>query len=161
MLSLNDYNSVCEIKTIFFILMVVGYVISTLYKKESQKEKERRINKRPVNPRTSEEIFKELQKTINQRPNAEPAKVPVPKTKSEPVPKMSKKKLETTLKNEVVRMSSQKVKAKHPNINAQVKYKSQPMKETEQVAEEKTSYRPDFDLRKAVLYSEILKRPQY
>lgn len=142
--------------------MVVGYVISTLYKKESQKEKERRINKRPVNPRTSEEIFKELQKTLNQRPNTEPVKAPVPKTKSEPAPKLSKQKLETTLKNEVVRMSVQKVKAKQSNIKAQVKVKSQPMQETAQpVIEENTGYRPDFDLRKAVLFSEILKRPQY
>lgn len=149
-------------------------MISTLYKKEAQKEKERRINKRPVDNRTSEEIFKELQKTLSQtsRSIEKPATKPVSKevltreivvqeggkksVYQKPVPKP---KYESSLKREPLKLAQQKVKSKHSELKSKIP-QSNPLQEIKQEVETE-KYRPDFDLRKAVIYSEILKRPQY
>lgn len=154
--------------------MAVGYVISMLYKKESQKEKERRLNKRPVDNKKAEDIFKELQKTLNdvgrsleQNPRKPVSQEVIPRetinhekaTKpvyQKPVPKP---KYESALKREPLILNQRKVKARHSSIQKKIAA-SKPMQEIKQ-EEIQDNYRPDFDLRQAVLYSEILKRPQY
>lgn len=142
--------------------MLVGYVITNLYRKEERKEKERRINKRPIDKQSAEEIFRNLQKTLNlpetggtYRTTSSPTTTPTAQRNvSEGL------KSYQSLKKQMVRLSEQRIKPHYSNLG-----KRKPRKPMEANLEtiEPNSEGPsiDIDIRQAIIYSEILKRPQY
>lgn len=158
-----------EIKIIFLILMVVGYVLSTWYKKELQKQKERQINKRPITSKSAEDIFKELQKALSDAksggsPQVRPIEQPVNSTSpspKKPYVKQSMANTRETMKSDVFTKYKSITKRKPLKVS---KFKTS-NKTFEEIKEEEIAdqeiYRPDFDVRKAIIYSEILKRSQY
>ena len=160
--------------------MIVGYVLSTWYKKELAKQKEKQINKRPVTRKSSEDIFKELQKSLQEARGTQSNKpvilektpAPMPKTKhiepshtptakparaityTRPAPRKAMKSdafadFRDKPKRELLKPSAFKERNKRMMENSATESNTHEGKAIE------------FDLRKAVLYSEILKRPQY
>jgi hypothetical protein len=169
-----------EIKPIFIILMIVGYVLSTWYKKELAKQKEKQINKRPVSNKTSEEIFRELQKSLQEaRSGQSPKQVVLEKTPA-PEPKTRHISQSHTPEAKPKRVINYTPPAprKPMKSDAFADFRDKPKREllkpsafkerNKKMAEnapaevaEDYGTPMEFDLRKAVLYSEILKRPQY
>lgn len=161
-------------------MTIVGYVLSTWYKKELAKQKEKQINKRPVSKKSSEEIFKELQKSLQEARGTQSSRpvvlektpAPEPKTKHiepshTPAAKPAKTMTYTrpaprkAMKSEAFAEFRDKPKRSLLQPSA-FKERNKRMSEntiTEANTQEGTAI--EFDLRKAVLYSEILKRPQF
>lgn len=158
--------------------MIIGYVLSTLYKRELRKQKEKQINKKPVSSKTSEEIFKELQKALREARSDAPSKPVIeskPKPhiqkttlppKSEPLKAKSKnagKRL--TLEREIMKSEAFAESARKPLLKrlqpSKLKQTNVMKENTAQENEHERGVSIDFDIKKAVLFSEILKRPQY
>ena len=174
------YKIDCEIKPLFFILMIVGYVLSTWYKKELAKQKEKQINKRPVSSKTSEEIFKELQRSLQEARSGQAPKqvvlekTPAPQTKTKHIAPShtpeakTKRSINYTppaprkpMKSDAFADFREKPKRALLKPSA-FKERNKRMAENNQMeTETDTMAQVDFDLRKAVVFSEILKRPQY
>ena len=142
-----------EFKILFYIIIGVIYIISKLYNKEKKKQNQREVNKKPIDSQSVEDIFRELKKSL-QLPN-EPEY-----TTNEPTPTSyetgMKREKEVKEKMVLVREPS-KIKKTNNNIPS--------ISETEvgkqKIVYEENEIAANFDARKAVIYSEILKRPQY
>ena len=145
-----------EVKILLYIIIGIAYLFSRMYKKELKKQNQKQLNKRPVGSRTAEDIFRELQKTLN-LPTEELAK-PVSQTVKE-------RKIDDKLSRaQKIFISASESKLKHykPIQASKLKKKedAESFKEHTIVEEE---YGPniEFEPRKAMIFSEILKRPQY
>jgi hypothetical protein len=145
-----------EFKILFYIIIGVIYIISKLYNKEKKKQNQREVNKKPIDSQSVEDIFRELKKSL-QLPN-EPEY-----TTNEPTPTT----YETGMKREkvvkekmiLVRESSKIKKIKKTNNNIPSISETEVGKQ--KIVYEENEIAANFDARKAVIYSEILKRPQY
>ncbi|MDP2175237.1 MAG: hypothetical protein Q8K70_04930 [Bacteroidota bacterium] len=149
-----------EIKILFYIIIGIIYFISRVYNKEKKKENQRQPNKKPVGGQTAEEIFRELRKQLNLP--EEPKSVVPKRVKATPEPfipnnetgkrqKLQKEKLvlnRTLFKRKDI-ISSNSTENESNDIQSEKYNKSQ------------HELLRDFDGRKAVIFSEILKRPQY
>lgn len=146
-----------KFKILFYIVIGIIYFISKAYSSEKNKQNKRSLEKKPVNRKTAEDIFEDLRKQFN-LPESNLPSVPKPMLdRPEPInyesptsayQKMTKTKL--VLEREPKR-----------------KRKSIIFKETEETQDEnmfvskRNSVLDGFDGRKAVIFSEILKRPEY
>lgn len=123
----------------------MGYIFFSLLRREKKKEAEKRINKRPATKKSSDEIFRELQKSLNIPANSsKPVTAPVqqaPVYKKEP-----RKKLVANMRH------ARPIKSKLPRMERKIE---------PEVVPAASGYDLEFDPRKAVIFSEILKRPQY
>ena len=142
-----------EFKILFYIIIGVIYIISKLYNKEKKKQNQREVNKRPIDSQSVEDIFKELKKSL-QIPS-EPEYAP---TESKQTNYESSNKREKVVKEKMVLVREpSKIKKTNNNIPS--------ISETEvgkqKIVYEENEIAANFDARKAVIYSEILKRPQY
>jgi hypothetical protein len=136
-----------EIKILFYILLGAIYLFSTFYKREKRKQEERRANKRPVSTQKAEDIFRELQKSLNlPRETAERPMV----GKRVPMQKMP-------MREKVVRTIKPKTAAQIKRMDIVAAEK----KADDANPEKTLAERLDFDPRKAVIFAELLKRPQY
>lgn len=150
-----------EIKILFYILAGIVYLISTFYGKEKKKQAQRDVNKKPIDTATAEDIFEELKRSIIpssgqlSEPDSRQAEPILPK-RTERRPEISK------------------------NYNDYINHRKQPVEDTfiqeahfirpaeiqSADAEEKpdTAFEINFeetDPRKAFIYGEIFRRPQY
>ncbi len=145
-----------EVKILLYIIIGVAYLFSRLYKKELKKQNEKKINKRPISSRTAEDIFRDLQKTLN-LPTEEFAK-PITQTVKE-------RKIDDKLSRaQKIFISESESKLKHYKPIQASKLKKKDNVETfhhQTIVEEEYGPKIDFEPRKAMIFSEILKRPQY
>jgi len=146
-----------KFKILFYIVIGLIYFISKAYGSEKKKQNKRSFEKKPVNQRTAEDIFEDLKRQFKLPDNNVPS-VPKPVlNRPEPInyespvngyQKMTKTKL--VLEREPKR-----------------KRKSIIFKETEETQDEKTLalqrnlVLDGFDGKKAIIFSEILKRHEY
>jgi hypothetical protein len=148
-----------EIKILFYIIVGIVYLISTFYGKEKKKQSQRDVNRKPVDNQTAEDIFEELRKSI--LPASEPAedlKLPEKshRKKTERQPEITnnyrdflkhkKKPVEDTFIEEA--HFRQDDSAKNMNI-------------VENVESKPEINFDEMDARKALIYGEIFRRPQY
>jgi len=160
--------------------LIIGYVLSTWYKKELAKQKEKQINKRPVSNKTAEEIFKELQKSLQEAREGNYSKplvlekTPAPEPKTRHItpshtPEAKPKRVinytppapRKALKSDAFADFRDKPKRELLKPSA-FKERNKKMAELPQTEVADDYGAPiEFDMRKAVIYSEILKRPQY
>jgi hypothetical protein len=149
-----------EIKILFYIIVGIIYFISKAYNKEKKKENQRQPNRKPIGGQTAEEIFKELRKQLN-LPEDQPVLETSKPKKSSPQPfipnnetgKRQRLKKEKLVLNRTLFKRKDIVSSENSNYNSDhsdaitQNYDNDIMK--------------DFDAKKAVIFSEILKRPQY
>ena len=139
-----------EFKTILYIMIGIGYFIVRLYQKEVSKQKGNTTPRRTTQRKTAAEIFRELQKTLN-----------LPDTRVE------SKKVNTTLpveggkRQKLQKKQSLIHKAYKKEIKSTVKKPVLVAEKPVEQAQEITQPHFEFDVRKAIVYSEILKRPNY
>jgi hypothetical protein len=144
-----------EIKILFYILIGIGYLFVKMYSKLLKNQNEKQINKRPVGKKPIETIFKDLQKSLNLPSDnvKEPVKV---------APKSAKNKQDKD--HSRYSQGTSKMQYYKP-IKASKLKKESSLMELEEIAEEETANKANilsnFDPKMAVIYSEILKRPQY
>lgn len=141
-----------EFKVLFYIIIGIIYIISKLYNKEKKKQYQREVNKRPIDSQSVEDIFKELKKSL-QLPN-EPENTPVDTT---PTSYESGMKREKVVKEKMVLVrepSKIKKTSNFPSISETEVGKQKNVFQENEIA-------ANFDARQAVIYSEILKRPQF
>ena len=127
-----------------------------MYKKELKKQNQKQLNKRPVGSKTADDIFRELQKTLN-LPTEEVSK-PIPQTVKE---RKTDDKLNRAQK---IFISASESKLKHYKPIQASKLKKKDDAETfhhQTIVEEEYGPNIEFEPRKAMIFSEILKRPQY
>ena len=144
-----------EIKILLYIIIGIGYLISRLYKKELKKQNQKQVNKRPMSSRTAEEIFRDLQKTLDLQMEEE---VALPQKAATVVPK------EKLRRAQKIFISKEESMLKHYKpIHARKSLKKESMKASSEPIQNVEETRPDidFDPRQALIFSEILKRPQY
>ena len=161
-------------------MMIIGYVLSTWYKKEMAKQKEKQINKRPVSNKTAEEIFKELQKSLQDAREGNYSKplvlekTPAPEPKAKHIapshtPEAKPKRVinytppapRKPMKSDAFADFRDKPKRALLKPSA-FKERNKKMAEIPQTEVADDYGAPiEFDMRKAIIYSEILKRPQY
>jgi hypothetical protein len=148
-------NMGSEIKTILYIIIGGIYLFSVMLKKAKKQQEEKKINKRPVSTKTADDIFKELQKSLKlpgfdtAEPKKPQARVPLKKEMSEKKPAYMSIKPRTNkplIKRTVYKQDENNRKAEAKEKELHVPTMAETM---------------DFDPRKAVIFSEILKRPQY
>jgi hypothetical protein len=141
-----------EFKILFYIIIGVIYIISKLYNKEKKKQNQREVNKRPIDGQSVEDIFKELKKSL-QLPN-EPEYTPS-ETKQTNYESTNKREKVVKEKMVLVREPSKiKKTSNFPSISETEVGKQKNVIQENEIA-------ANFDARQAVIYSEILKRPQY
>ncbi len=150
-----------EFKIFLYIIIGIVYLFSRLYRKELKKQEEKRAGRKPVTHRNAEDIFRELQKTLG-LPETELSPA-VPEIQNKPVKEKLKQYKATqtkTLFNAEVQARIKKRKQLAPGLQRK---NLMPENSGEIIPAIETEYRPDidFDLRKAIIYSEILKRPVY
>lgn len=141
-----------EFKILFYIIIGIVYIISKLYNKEKKKQYQREINKKPVDSQSVEDIFRELKKSL-QLPNEPEYTAPEPT----PTSYETGMKREKVVKDKMilVREPSKTRKINNiPSISETEVGKINTKTESNEIAD-------NFDARQAVIYSEILKRPQY
>jgi len=142
-----------EIKILLFILIGAFYLFSSFFKREKKKQDEKAINKRPVVHQTAEEIFRELQQSLRlsnePKPEASRPSARVALTKE---PMLEKKAPRKSIDPRQGKTSSKKT------VTAVFEKTNQQKKEAEHLT---LAQSLEFDPRKAVIFSEILKRPQY
>jgi hypothetical protein len=145
-----------EVKILLYIIIGVAYLFSRLYKKELKKQNQKKINKRPVSSKTAEDIFRDLQKTLN-LPTEDIAK-PIAQTVKE-------RKIDDKLSRaQKIFISASESKLKHYKPIQSSKLKKKDDAETfhhQTIVEEEYGPKIDFEPRKAMIFSEILKKPQY
>ncbi len=145
-----------EVKILLYIIIGVAYLFSRMYKKELKKQNQKKINKRPISSRTAEDIFRDLQKTLN-LPTEELSK-PITQTVKE-------RKIDDKLSRaQKIFISASESKLKHYKPIQASKLKKKDDAETfhhQTIVEEEYGPKIDFEPRKAMIFSEILKRPQY
>jgi hypothetical protein len=150
-----------EIKILVYILIGAVYLFSRFYKKEKRKQDERRINRRPTNTQTAEQIFRELQRSLR-----------LPGTENPETEKPASEKPQRTI---MQRPAIEKKPAytydkpiREERLAPQKTPKSSIAKKLEQQKDEKhlkaereltLAESMEFDPRKAVIFSEILRRP--
>jgi hypothetical protein len=152
-------------------LFIVFAIFRFFYNQELKKEKAAASKKRNVTPKTKEEILKQLEQSLglpsgqlhDQRENKmqtyeEEIETEIVESPAKAYKKMKYKKLTyTSLKKE------QKHHARHMQSK---KYSNNKMAEIENIVEIESEesvpdFQLDFDVKKAIVFSEILKRPQY
>jgi hypothetical protein len=145
-----------EVKILLYIIIGIVYLFSRLYKKELKKQNQKQLNKRPVSSKTAEDIFRELQKTLN-LPTDELSK-PLNQTVKE-------RKLDDKLSRaQKIFISASESKLKHykPIQASKLKKKEDAASFQHQtIVEQEYGPNLEFEPRKAMVFSEILKRPQY
>lgn len=145
-----------EVKILLYIIIGIAYLFSRMYKKELKKQNQKQLNKRPVGSKTADEIFRELQKTLN-LPTEEAAK-PLTQTVKE-------RKIDDKLSRaQKIFISASESKLKHYKpIQASKLKKKEDAASFKQhtIVEEEYGPNIEFEPRKAMIFSEILKRPQY
>ena len=139
-----------EGKILFYIVIGIAYYLFKTYIKESKREKEKHINRKPVNSTTSEEIFKRLMRTIEGKDN-EPEVI---KTKEIIAPSVSKPK-----KSIYRSIIAENTIAEEPHLSENDRIIDHSY--DEEVQKENWIDLNHTDLRKAIIYSEIFTRPQY
>ena len=146
-----------EIKILLYIIIGIAYLFSRMYKKELKKQNQKKINKRPVSSKTAKDIFRDLQKTLN-LPSEESLKPSVGQTVKE-------RKIDDKLSRaQKIFVSASESKLKHYKPIQASKLKKKDDAETfhhQTVVEEEYGPKIDFEPRKAMIFSEILKKPQY
>lgn len=132
-----------------------------MYRKELKKQEEKRVGKKPVTHRNAEDIFRELQKTLG-LPETEltPA---VPENQNKPVKDKLRPHKPALTKTPFNLEVQSRIRLRKPISPGLQKKNLMPENTGEIIPAIETEYRPDidFDLRKAIIYSEILKRPVY
>jgi hypothetical protein len=141
-----------EFKILFYIIIGIIYIISKLYNREKKKQYQREVNKRPIDSQSVEDIFKELKKSL-QLPN-EPENTPV---NTSPTAYETGMKREKVVKEKMVLVREPSKIKKTNNFPSISETEVGKQKEVIQENELATN----FDARQAVIYSEILKRPQF
>ncbi len=139
-----------EGKIIFYIVIGIAYYFFKTYSKESKREKEKQINRKPIDSNTSDEIFKRLMRTLEGKENN------VEVTQAAPIvekPKSKEKKsiYRSTIANNPI------VEEPHLTENdRKIDHSYDEVIHTEKLIDIE-----QIDLRKAIIYSEIFTRPQY
>jgi hypothetical protein len=148
-------NMGSEIKTILYIIIGGIYLFSVMLKKARKQQEQQKMNKRPVSSKTADDIFKELQKSLrlpgfdSPQPKKPEPRVPLKKVMSEKKPAYMT--MQPRINKPIIKRTEYKQDEKNRKAEAREKDLHVPtMAET-----------MDFDPRKAVIFSEILKRPQY
>ena len=145
-----------EVKILLYIIIGIVYLFSRLYKKELKKQNQKQLNKRPVSSKTAEDIFRELQKTLN-LPTDELSK-PLNQTVKE-------RKLDDKLSRaQKIFISASESKLKHYKPIQASKLKKKEDAATfhhQTIVEQEYGPNLEFEPRKAMIFSEILKKPQY
>jgi hypothetical protein len=145
-----------EIKILLYIIIGIAYLFSRMYKKELKKQNEKKINKRPISSKTAEDIFRDLRNTLN-LPSEESIK-PVNQTVKE-------RKVDDKLSRaQKIFISASESKMKHYKPIQASKLKKKDDAETfhhQTIVEVEYGPKIDFEPRKAMIFSEILKKPQY
>ena len=150
-----------EIKILLYIIVGIAYLFSRLYKKELKKQKEQQINKKPLSRKTAEDIFRDLQKTLD-IPGLNSPEEPILKPVSQTV--KERKIDDKTLRAQKLFISKSESKLKHYRPIQASKLKREDTEETfhhQTTVESEYGPKIDFEPRKAMIFSEILKRPQY
>jgi hypothetical protein len=149
-----------EFKILFYIIVGIIYFISKAYGKEKKKENHRQPNKRPIGGQTAEEIFRELKKQLNlpeDQPEIKTAKpqklAPQPFILNNETGKRQK------LEKEKLVLNRKLIKRKDIFNSENIIYKSD--HSDSNIERYDNDIMKDFDAKKAVIFSEILKRPQY
>ncbi len=141
-----------EFKILFYIIIGIIYIISKLYNREKKKQYQREVNKRPIDSQSVEDIFKELKKSL-QLPN-EPENTPI---NTSPTSYETSMKREKVVKEKMILVrepSKIKKTSNFPSISETEVGKQKNVIQENEIA-------ANFDARQAVIYSEILKRPQF
>lgn len=150
-----------EFKIFLYIIIGIVYLFSRMYRKELKKQEEKRAGKKPVTRRSAEDIFRELQKTLG-LPETEMTPA-IPEKQNKPVKEKLKPYKSAQTKTPFNLEAQLKIKQRKPLTPGIQKKNLMPEITGETTSSNETEYRPDidFDLRKAIIYSEILKRPVY
>ncbi len=144
-----------EIKILLYILIGVVYLFSTLYKKAKRQQEERKVNKRPVSSKNADEIFKELQRSLNI-----PSSTALPEEGKKTERRQPMKKLAPVRKPAYMSIKPRVNKPVVKTTTFKQDSRALPKQVIEPV-QPSVAETMDFDPRKAVIFSEILTRPQY
>lgn len=156
-----------EIKILVYILIGAVYLFSRFYKKEKRKQDERRINRRPTNTQTAEQIFRELQRSLR-LPGTEKPETQKPETEK---PETEKPQTRTIMQRPAIEKKPAYTydrPIREERMERPASQKSSIAKKAEQRKDEKHAKAEreltlaesmEFDPRKAVIFSEILRRP--
>lgn len=139
-----------EGKILFYIVIGIAYYFFKTYLKESKREKEKNINRKPVNSTTSEEIFKRLMRTLEGK-DKEPENTISKETITQPISKNKK-----SIYRSVIAENSM---AEEPHLTENDRKIDHSYDEV--VLTENWIDLNQTDIRKAIIYSEIFTRPQY
>ncbi len=148
-----------EIKILFYVIVGIVYFLSTFYNKEKKKQNQRNINKKPINTTTAEEIFEELKKSILQPPKIKDEKKPLGKTLFE----KTKRDPENKVNYKPFKQPEIKKEPK-PFLNTEPHFEHHFEPEITDFIETSDKYEFNFDEmdpKKAFIYKEIFRRPQY
>lgn len=127
-----------EIKIILYILIGFAYLFNRLYRKELSKSAQKKQASGPVNAKTSEEIFRELRKSLHLPGQAEEDIVNAAPLQRKPM------------------------RSKTAKPGDALKKQPRGLKVPAAQEAESGEFAPmEFDARKAMIFSEILKRPEY
>lgn len=152
-----------EIKILFYIIIFIGYLIYNLF----LKDKTPKQTAAPVNNddklQEAEEILKEIRKTLSLEKTVKPEITPTvndtvkqkPRKKAKPSPLLSR-----DYKSGNTRKPLEQIPVDVPHLDHTIA----PIADdySKQTEEASPVFNPhDMDMRKAVIFSEILKRPQY
>ncbi|MES2617450.1 MAG: hypothetical protein V4613_06205 [Bacteroidota bacterium] len=146
-----------EIKILFYIIGGIVYLIATYYGKEKKKQNERTIQKRPIPEQNAEEIFEELRKTLSfEKPPPKDKPAPISLKKSKP----SKTPFLQVDYKEKKKKPLEQLQEHEPHMDHH--FKNVEIAEMDTIVEQPMEFNPhETDLRKAFIYGEIFKRPQY
>ncbi len=141
-----------EVKILLYIIGGIVYFFVTSYNKAKKKENEKQVNKRPTTTKSAEDIFNELKKAMNlNTPEVEKAPIEQNQPKT-----LNNKSTKSDNYNDYFAQKAQKSTTNHTAIKQE---KVETI--TENLANEQIVDVENFDYKKAVIYSEIFKRPQY
>lgn len=141
-----------EVKILLYIIGGIVYFFVTSYNKAKKKENERQVNKRPNTSKSAEDIFNDLKKSLN-LDTPEVLKAPIKKNQ---LKTLNNKSVKSENYNDYFAQKAQKAATNHSAIKQE---KVEPI--LENTLNEQIIDVENFDYRKAVIYSEIFKRPQY
>lgn len=149
-----------EIKILFYIIAGIIYLISTFYKKEKRKQHEKDVTRKPMGNSTAEDIFEELKKSIVHSDEPKPV-VQVPEKMR--YKKMARKpevsiNYDQYLKKKKAPAENTFIEEAHFVHHQEVEIRD--IVESEEIRSE-IDFINETSPRKAFMYAEIFKRPQY
>lgn len=134
-----------KFKILFYIAIGVVYFISKVYASEKKKQNRKSFEKKPINTSKSSEIFEELKRQLN---------IPT-EQQNKQINTQVTSKWEKTVKEKMVLEREIKPRKRLAPMVSNIK------DEVVKPEVQQSELMQDFDPRKAIIFGEILKRPQY